>query len=138
MHRYKELKVWQKSMDLVLEVYKLTRTFPDDERFGLISQMNRSAVSIVSNIAEGAGRNNPREFYQFLGIANGSLAELETQIEICKRLNISREYDFQALLELTSYIGKMINKLQRSLPNSNHHNISEPDFYYNKFEDESF
>ncbi|RYZ82119.1 MAG: four helix bundle protein, partial [Proteobacteria bacterium] len=71
MHNYKKLKAWQEAVELVVEVYKITREFPSSEKFGLISQINRSAVSIPSNIAEGAGRNSNGEFNQFLGIASG-------------------------------------------------------------------
>ena len=92
MHKYKELKVWQKSLDLVVDVYKATAEFPKDERFGLISQTERSAVSIPSNIAEGAGRNSDKEFVHFLAVSNGSSYELETQILVAERLNfISRD-----------------------------------------------
>jgi four helix bundle protein len=126
MHKYKELRVWQKSMDLVIEVYNLTKSFPDTEKFGLISQMNRSAVSVPSNIAEGAGRNNPKEFYQFLGIAKGSLAELETQIEISRRLKFQNNNDFEQLLELTDHVGRMISKLQMAIKDSGFQKVSEP------------
>ena len=86
MHRYKELQIWQKTMDLSQRIYKETANFPTEEKFGLISQMRRSSVSIASNIAEGAGRNSDGEFNQFLGIAQGSAFELETQILIAGRL----------------------------------------------------
>ena len=79
---YRDLVVWQKSMRLVADVYRLTPTFPDSERFGLTSQLQRAAVSIPSNIAEGQGRLATKEFRQFLGIARGSLKELETQLLI--------------------------------------------------------
>jgi four helix bundle protein len=93
MHQYKELKLWQKSIDLVTRIYALTREFPASERFGLVSQINRSAVSIPSNIAEGAGRNSDKEFAQFLSIAHASSFELETQLIISKNLNyLSTEY----------------------------------------------
>lgn len=82
MHRFKELEVWKRSVKLAKTVYQLTKRFPDSERFGLISQLNRCSVSIPSNIAEGAGRNTSGEFKQFLGISIGSLYELETQLII--------------------------------------------------------
>ena len=75
MNQFKNLKVWQASVDLAVEVYSITSKFPDKERFGLVSQINRSVVSIPSNIAEGAGRNSKKEFNNFLGIASGSLSE---------------------------------------------------------------
>ena len=83
---HKELDVWKKSMDLVEVIYILTKNFPDDEKFGLISQMRRAAVSIPSNIAEGAGRKGNKEFIQFIHISLGSLAELETQYLIAVKL----------------------------------------------------
>ena len=78
MNNLKELKIWNRAIDLTVKVYKATAVFPADERFGLISQRMRAAVSIPSNIAEGAGRNSPKEFNNFLGIANGSSFELQT------------------------------------------------------------
>lgn len=72
MHEYKKLKVWNDAIELVTDIYLITKTFPDSEKYGLVSQINRCAVSIPSNIAEGAGRNSNGEFRQFLGIANGS------------------------------------------------------------------
>ncbi len=86
MTSFKDLEVWKQGIDLVTEVYKLTGMFPSHEQFGLVSQMRRAAVSIPSNIAEGQGRKNVKEFIQFLYIAKGSLAELETQLIICERL----------------------------------------------------
>jgi four helix bundle protein len=135
MHRYKQLRVWQKSMELVLDIYSLTKEFPENEKYGLISQINRSAVSIPSNIAEGAGRKNPNEFHQFLGIANGSLAELETQLEISRRLDLYSSFNYEELFESTSYIGKMISNLQRSIKNPNNSGASEPIENYNNIED---
>jgi four helix bundle protein len=90
---YKDLEVWNVSMDFVIEIYKLTATFPSLEKFGITNQIRRSAVSIPSNIAEGAGRRNTREFIQFLYISNGSLSELETQLEIAFRLNYIKDYE---------------------------------------------
>jgi len=84
---HKKLDVWIKSMDLVEYIYKISNTFPDSEKFGLISQMRRSAVSIPSNIAEGAARKGDKELNQFLHIALGSLSELDTQYMIAVRLN---------------------------------------------------
>jgi len=79
---YRDLIAWQKAMDLVAHVYYITKSFPDEEKFGLVSQMRRCAVSVPSNIAEGQSRNSKGEFIQFLGIARGSIAELTTQILI--------------------------------------------------------
>jgi len=83
---HKKLKAWQLAMDIVIDIYKITATFPTDERFGLVSQMRRSAVSVPSNIAEGAARHTKKEFVNFLHIAQGSLSELDTQLELSRRL----------------------------------------------------
>ena len=93
MHNYKELKVWDKAVNLAVDVYKSTEGLPQDERFGLTSQIRRCVVSVSSNIAEGAGRNTKGEFNQFLGIAYGSSCELETQLIIAEKLNfIEKEF----------------------------------------------
>ena len=107
MNNYKELKIWQKSIDLVEKVYAITKTFPKEERYGLISQIQRSAVSIPSNIAEGAGRNSNKEFRNFLGIANGSLNELITQLLIAIRVGYSNENELEEVFHLTNEIQKM-------------------------------
>src|SRR5699024_69885 len=88
MRTHKDLKVWQDSMELVEMVYIFSKTLPKDEMYGLTSQIKRSAVSIPSNIAEGAGRKGEAEWIRFLYIALGSLTELETQLELCKRLKM--------------------------------------------------
>lgn len=80
MNKFKELKIWQDTIDLAVDVYKLTKLFPAEEKFGLVSQMNRCVISISSNIAEGAGRNNEKEFRQFLGIALGTACELNRNL----------------------------------------------------------
>ena len=85
-HTHQDLQVWKESMSLMTELYRLTATFPKEEQFGLASQIRRSAVSVPSNIAEGAGRGGPREFRQFLLIARGSLSELETQVLVPRNL----------------------------------------------------
>lgn len=90
---HKDLDVWKKSMDLVEVIYKLTQQFPDSEKFGLTSQMRRSAVSISSNIAEGAARKGDKELIHFLHIALGSLSELDTQYLIAVRLNFTEKKD---------------------------------------------
>ena len=106
MHNLKELKIWNKSIDLAVAVYKATVSFPPDERFGLISQSRRAAVSISSNIAEGAGRNSKKEFCNFLGIANGSSYELQTQMVISNKLNLLSD-------ELLNDLLKQIDELQK-------------------------
>jgi four helix bundle protein len=87
MRSHNDLKVYQESMDLVVDLYKITSCFPESEKFGLISQIRRSAISIASNIAEGAARGSKKEFKRFIYISLGSATELESQIEISKRLN---------------------------------------------------
>lgn len=86
MHNYKNLHIWQDGIQLARKIYELTSLFPANEKYGIVSQMTRAAVSIPSNIAEGAGRNSNKDFANFLGIAIGSLFELHTQITICKQI----------------------------------------------------
>lgn len=113
MKTHKDLKVWQESMTFVKEVYDITKCFPKEEQFGLTSQLRRSAISIPSNIAEGAGRNSTKEWIRFLYIALGSLAELETQITIASMLEYIKDID--NLLKKVIYIRVMITKLIASL-----------------------
>lgn len=115
MNRYKELLVWQKSIDLAVDVYQLTEKLPKEERYGLISQINRSVVSIPSNIAEGAGRNTNKEFDNFLGIAQGSSFELDTQLIISNRLNFISNEEYQKIELQLEYIQNMVAKLKKSL-----------------------
>ena len=117
MNNYKELKVWQKSMDLVEKAYGLTSTFPMEEKYGLTSQIQRSATSIASNIAEGAGRNSNKEFRNFLGIANGSSNELNTQLLLAERVGYTCDADLEDILNLLNEVQKMnytlINKFSQ-------------------------
>ena len=106
---YRDLEVWKKSMDLVVACYQLTKGFPKNEIYGLASQLQRAAVSIPSNIAEGRHRNHSKEFLQFLSIAYGSLAELETQVLIAERLGYINGNHTKSLMDLASEVGKMIN-----------------------------
>lgn len=115
MNQFKELKIWQESIDLAVEVYKLTKAFPSDERFGLVSQLNRCVVSISSNIAEGAGRNNPKEFRQFLGIAQGSACELESQLIISQKLDFISPDELKKQTERIVHLQNMINKLIKTI-----------------------
>ena len=115
MHQFKELKVWQKSIDVSVKVYKISSQFPDSERFNLISQVRRSAVSIPSNIAEGAGRNTNGEFVQFLGISNGSSYELETQMIIAQKLNYLSESELEVFSKEIQEVQKMIYSFQNHL-----------------------
>jgi four helix bundle protein len=119
MNSHTELTVWKKGMDLVMFVYTATSKFPDDERFNLTSQIRRSAVSIPSNVAEGYGRRSKKEFAQFLRIAYGSSAELETQLEIAYRLRILSADEHRVLNELLTEVRKMINKLLSYLSTKN-------------------
>ena len=112
---YRDLVVWQKAMALVSAVYQLTRAFPNSERFGLTSQIQRAAVSIPSNIAEGQGRLATKEFRQFLGIARGSLKELETQLLISIDLGYASPENVDPCLGLTDEIGRMLNALIKAL-----------------------
>ena len=118
MNNYQELKIWNKSMDLVVQVYALTKSLPEEERFGLISQLKRCSISIPSNITEGAGRNSEKDFIRFLSIANGSTTELETQLILTNRLGFFGINEIEKLLNLCSEIKKMNFALQRSLKSS--------------------
>ena len=115
MHNIKDLKIWNKSIDLVIKVYDVSSKFPVDERYGLISQIRRCAVSIPSNISEGAGRNSYKEFLQFLGIANGSSYELQTQLVIVERLGFVDNKICNELLENIDEVQKMNFNLQKSI-----------------------
>ncbi len=108
---YKNLIVWQKSMDLVALTYKITKTFPPEEIYGITSQMRRAAVSICSNIAEGSRRSSRKDFRNFLLNAYGSGAELETQIEISKRLQFKEVGDYHQIDSLLLEVMKMLNKM---------------------------
>jgi four helix bundle protein len=107
--------VWQKAMDMVLQVYQVTKSFPTDERFGLTSQIRRAAVSIPSNIAEGHSRHSTQQFLNFLSIAQGSLAELETQIILGFRLSYLSADKQSVLLDATKEIGRLLHGLCNSL-----------------------
>ncbi|MFK7899939.1 MAG: four helix bundle protein [Cyclobacteriaceae bacterium] len=108
MHQFKELLIWQRGMDLVKTIYNLTKQLPDSEKFGLVSQINRSAVSVPSNIAEGSSRKSEKEFSHFLRIALGSLYELETQIILVKNLEFVIEQKIENVLKEIEEIKKMI------------------------------
>ena len=112
---YKQLIVWHKSMDLVVEIYSLVRLLPKEELYALSDQMRRAVVSIPSNISEGLGRNSDKEFVQFLSVSRGSLWELETQLEVCERLNYIDNSKTSKARNLITEISKMINSLANSL-----------------------
>jgi four helix bundle protein len=118
MENYQKLKVWQKSIEMSLAIYALTRGFPDTEKFGLVNQMRRCSVSIASNIAEGHARNSDRDFVRFLRIAYGSSAELETQMLIARRLEYISDTDFDRIGGELVQIRKMLNKFIGSLTTS--------------------
>jgi four helix bundle protein len=105
-------------MDLVEEVYKVTRSLPPDERFGLTSQIRRCAVSIPANIAEGHGRKSTGAFANHLSIASGSVAELETHLMLCQRLGFIASPELEELMKITDEIGRMLTGLKRSLTRS--------------------
>lgn len=115
IYSYKDLIVWQRAIELVVAVYELTDKFPKTEIYGLISQMRRAAISIPSNIAEGRRRGSRKDFRQFLIIAYGSGAELETQIEISKRLNFSKNLNYTKVDNLLVETMKMLNKMLSTL-----------------------
>ena len=112
---YLDLELWQKAMDLVVECYTLTKSFPGTELYGLSSQLQRAAVSVPANIAEGQGRQHRSEFIQHLSIASGSLAEVETHIRIAQRLKYLPEKKAQELLLRTGEVGRLLNGLLRYL-----------------------
>jgi four helix bundle protein len=113
MRKQHELRVWQEAVALVTEVYRFTAAFPKEEVFALTSQMRRAAISIPSNIAEGAARNTDREFLQFLSIARGSLSELETQVIISR--NLSYANDVSGLSTIMDNIFGLLGGLMKSI-----------------------
>lgn len=115
MKSYKDLIVWQKSMSLVNEIYTITKQFPEEEKFSLVSQMRRSAVSIPSNIAEGYGRGSKTEYARFVKIARGSMYELDTQMEIAKSQTFLTQANYKSILMRLDEIGRMLNGLVTAL-----------------------
>ena len=118
MDSYRDLRVWQRSMQLVTEVYARIRSLPREEMFALSQQIRRAAVSMPSNIAEGYGRRSAKEYSRFLNIAMGSKYELETQLLICVSLGYISEEDIEPALELCDQIGRMLNALLTRLTNA--------------------
>ncbi|HMJ07573.1 MAG TPA: four helix bundle protein [Pyrinomonadaceae bacterium] len=112
---YKDLIVWQKSIALVKGIYKLSSAFPSEERFGLVSQIRRAAVSVPSNIAEGQARRTTGDYVRFVSMAEGSLAEVETQLIIAIELGFCGKTDVQECFALQDEIRRMLNALRRSL-----------------------
>ncbi len=115
MHKLEELKVWHRAIELSTEIYKIVSKFPSDEKYGLSSQIKRSAVSIASNIAEGAGRNSDKEFHHFLGVAAGSSFELLTQVLIASKLGMIFKEDAERIYISLIQIQKMIYGFQKKL-----------------------
>ncbi|MEO6393479.1 MAG: four helix bundle protein [Pyrinomonadaceae bacterium] len=112
---HRDLIVWQKSMDLAQSVYELTRCFPKEETYGLLSQTRRAVTSIPANIAEGQGRRSKREFQQFLGHARGSLLELDTHLELALRFRYISHDSYQIIQPRLQEVGRLLNGLLRSL-----------------------
>ena len=115
MHQFHKLTVWQKSIQMVEDIYKITETFPKSEKFGLVSQMRRASVSIPSNIAEGCGRNSANQLKYYLGVASGSASELYTQIILATNLKLLVKEVGEELKSKLSYILNMIFRLQKTL-----------------------
>ena len=112
---YKDLIVWQRSMELAEEVYRLVKKLPKEELFALSDQIRRAVISIPSNIAEGYERHSTKEYIHFLSIAKGSKAELETQLLLCTKIHYLNNSDIEKSISLIQEIGKMINSLQKHL-----------------------
>jgi four helix bundle protein len=112
---FKNLIVWQKAIELTMEIYKLTSEFPDSERFGLVNQMRRASVSIPSNIAEGYSRSGKGEYLQFLSHSRGSCAEIETQLVIAKGLGFGQSDRLDRCSELCNYVGRLLSALIKSI-----------------------
>jgi len=112
---YRDLSVWQRAMDLIVTSYRLSKRLPKDELYGLTSQIRRAATSIPANIAEGQGRRYTSEFLQFLGVAKGSLLELETHVLASQRLGYLADGEVEECLKLAAEVGKMLGGLMRRL-----------------------
>lgn len=116
---YRDLLVWQRAMDIVVSVYTLTKAFPQSEIYGLTSQIQRAAVSIPSNIAEGYGRSD-KEFGRYLAIARGSLSELETQLELANRIGYLDDKSCENVFRELTVLGKQLNVLSQRVNKTNH------------------
>jgi four helix bundle protein len=112
---HKKLNAWTDAVDLAQQIYRITERFPPNEQFGLTSQIRRAAVSIPSNMAEGAARKTKKEFIQFLHISKGSLSELDTQLEIARRLEYLGQVEWEALNELLERVDRLLSGLIRHL-----------------------
>ena len=118
MKNFRNLNIWQKGIDLVIEIYKFSNDLPSDEKYGLINQIRRASVSIPSNIAEGSSRNSEKDFKRFLEIAIGSAFELETQILIIQKLNLIEKSKCDILIQSLQSEQKMINSLIIKIKNA--------------------
>jgi four helix bundle protein len=114
---YRDLIVWQKGLELTRLIYRITRAFPEDERYGLASQLRRSSVSVPSNIAEGYGRNSTTDYIRFIRMATGSLYEVQTQLEIGFAENMISEADYASSMNLCRELEKMLVTLAKKLGN---------------------
>ena len=115
MRPHEKLDVWKMSMEMVTSIYEITKTFPSDERFGLVSQIRRAGVSVPANIAEGAARQSDKEFCQFLSIAQGSASELETELLIAKNLGYMSCQDYERIYEEINVIARMLIGLSKTV-----------------------
>ncbi|MBS3912927.1 MAG: four helix bundle protein [Bacteroidetes bacterium] len=121
MRDFKKLEIWRSAMDISLDVYRITGLLPDEEKFGLVSQMRRSAVSMPSNIAESMGRESDKEKERFIEYAISSSFELETQLILCKELQYANVETFEGILQILSELQKRIYKFKMALNNSKYH-----------------
>ena len=112
---YRDLEIWKKSMDLCTYIYSITNSYPKNEQYGLTAQTRKSAVSIPPNIAEGFVRRSNIDFKRFLSYSHGSLTELETQVEVAKRLEYIKSENYYEICELSNHLGRMITKFHQSL-----------------------
>ncbi|MGA3080511.1 MAG: four helix bundle protein [Terracidiphilus sp.] len=112
---FHDLTVWQRAIDLTVCIYKLTRGFPKEELYGLVSQLRRASVSVASNIAEGRGRLNRGEFRQFLGIALGSVFEIKTQLVVARKLEMGKQAEIDEATSLSEEVSKMLTSLIHTL-----------------------
>lgn len=119
MKTFRDLKVWEKSHGLVLEIYKVTKIFPRDEKFGLVSQLRRSASSVPTNIVEGFKRKSNRDFAHFLNLADASLEETKYHVILSRDLKYINERQFETLNSICDEVGRMLNGLQRKINSQN-------------------
>jgi four helix bundle protein len=119
MRPHEKLKLWERAIDFVITLYSLTASFPKEERFGLISQLRRAAISIPANVAEGAGRQSPKEFVHFLSNAQGSASELATELLIAQRLGYLQRHEYVSASDELDQIGRMIVGLTKTVKASN-------------------